>query len=106
MVFDKELSWRWEPIPPVKVNRATVSCGNFAAEDYMLRWAIIFLIISLIAGGFGFANLSVFTRRISFLLFALFFIGFLVLLGFALLVVNAVDGTSIGTSVLISAIEA
>lgn len=29
----------------------------------MLRWAIIFLVISLIAGGLGLTNISVFARR-------------------------------------------
>ena len=51
----------------------------------MLKWAIIFLIISLIAGGLGFANVSDFARKIAFVLFGLFFIGFLIMLGFALL---------------------
>jgi len=66
----------------------------------MLRWAVLFLIISLIVGGFGFANISDFTRKFSFVLFGLFFLGFLVLLGFALLVVNAVDSVSLGTDFL------
>lgn len=57
----------------------------------MLRLAIIFLVISLVAGAFGFINFSDLTRRISFVLFALFFIGFLIFLGFALLVVDAVS---------------
>lgn len=66
----------------------------------MLRWAILFLIISLIAGGFGFANVSEFTRKISFVLFGLFFLGFLILLGFVFLVLEAVGGVSLGTDVL------
>ena len=37
----------------------------------MLRWAIVFLVISLIAGGFGLANISDVTRKISFVLFGL-----------------------------------
>ena len=69
----------------------------------MLRWAIIFLIISLITGGFGLANLSEFTRKISFILFGLFFLGFLLLLGFALLVTQAPSGVSLGTDVLVVA---
>jgi uncharacterized membrane protein YtjA (UPF0391 family) len=69
-------------------------------EPTMLRWAILFLIISLVAGGFGLANISDFTRKISFILFGLFFIGFLVMLGFALLVLEVVDGVSLGTDVL------
>ena len=69
----------------------------------MLRWAIIFLIISLIAGGFGLANLSDFTRKISFILFGLFFLGFLLLLAFALLVTQALSGVSLGTDLLVVA---
>ena len=69
----------------------------------MLRWAIFFLVISLIAGGFGLANLSDFTRKISFILFGLFFLGFLLLLGFALLVTQALSGVSLGTDVLVVA---
>ena len=66
----------------------------------MLRLAILFLIISVIAGGFGFANVSDFTRKIFFVLFGLFFLGFLILLGFTLLVLEAVGGVSLGTDVL------
>jgi uncharacterized membrane protein YtjA (UPF0391 family) len=69
----------------------------------MLRWAILFLIISLIAGGFGFANFSDFTRKISFILFGLFFLGFLLLLGFAMLVTQALAGVSLGTDILVVA---
>jgi uncharacterized membrane protein YtjA (UPF0391 family) len=69
----------------------------------MLRWAILFLVISLVAGGLGLANLSDFTRKISFILFGLFFVGFLLLLGFALLVTQALDGVSLGTDVLVAA---
>jgi uncharacterized membrane protein YtjA (UPF0391 family) len=61
----------------------------------VLRLAIIFLAISLVAGAFGFINISDITRRISFVLFALFFIGFLIFLGFALLVVDAVSAPAL-----------
>jgi len=66
----------------------------------MLQWAIFFLIVSLVAGGFGFASVSDFARKTSFVLFGLFFLGFLLLLGFALLVVNVVDSVSLGTDYL------
>jgi uncharacterized membrane protein YtjA (UPF0391 family) len=49
----------------------------------VFRYAIIFLIISLLAGGVGLTNISVIAKRISLVLFALFFLGFLALLGFA-----------------------
>jgi uncharacterized membrane protein YtjA (UPF0391 family) len=57
----------------------------------MLRWAVIFLIISLIAGGLGLTNISAFAKKVSMILFGLFFLGFLLLLGFAYLVAGAVS---------------
>jgi uncharacterized membrane protein YtjA (UPF0391 family) len=57
----------------------------------MFRWVIICLVISLIAGGLGLTNISVFAKRLSLLFFALFFIGFLALGGFAYLVSSAVN---------------
>lgn len=69
----------------------------------MLRYAVIFLILSIVAGAFGFVNISELTRKISFILFGLFFLGFLILLGFALLVVEATDGVSLGTDILVAA---
>jgi uncharacterized membrane protein YtjA (UPF0391 family) len=56
----------------------------------MLRWAVICLVISLIAGGLGLTGVSLFARRLSLILFALFFLGFLALVGFAYLVSSAV----------------
>jgi uncharacterized membrane protein YtjA (UPF0391 family) len=51
----------------------------------MFRFAILFLIISLIAGAVGMTNVSIMAKRISLILFGLFFLGFLALLGFAYL---------------------
>lgn len=56
----------------------------------MLRWAIICLIISLVAGGFGLTGISSFAKKLALFFFALFFLGFLALLGFAYLVAQAV----------------
>ncbi|MCB4771103.1 DUF1328 domain-containing protein [Ancylobacter sp. Lp-2] len=55
----------------------------------MFKYAVIFLIISLIAGGIGFTGVSALARRISFILFGLFFLGFLALVGLAMLVDHA-----------------
>ncbi len=55
----------------------------------MLRYAVIFLILSLVAGAFGLTNISALAKKISLILFALFFLGFLLLLGFAWLVAGA-----------------
>ncbi|QIB32589.1 DUF1328 family protein [Ancylobacter pratisalsi] len=55
----------------------------------MFKYAVIFLVISLVAGGIGFTNVSAFARRISLILFGLFFLGFLALVGLAMLVDQA-----------------
>lgn len=57
----------------------------------MFKYAILFFIVSLVAGGFGLTNLSTFARRTSMALFAIFFLGFLALLGFAYLLGEAFE---------------
>ena len=61
----------------------------------MFRWAIICLVISLVAGGLGLTNISAFAKKLSMIFFALFFLGFLALLGFAYLVVGAVSSSDL-----------
>jgi uncharacterized membrane protein YtjA (UPF0391 family) len=56
----------------------------------MLRFAIIFLIISLIAGALGLVNISTVARRISIFLFALFFLIAAALFGIVILIGEAV----------------
>jgi uncharacterized membrane protein YtjA (UPF0391 family) len=56
----------------------------------MLRYAIIFLVISLIAGALGLVNVSTVARRISMVLFALFFLIAAALFGIVVLVGEAV----------------
>ena len=70
----------------------------------MFKYAIIFLVISLIAGGLGLTGLSGFAKRSSMVLFALFFLGFLALLGFAYLLGEAFNAGS--QSMLVSAMMA
>jgi hypothetical protein len=55
----------------------------------MFKFALFFLVISVIAGAIGMTNFSQFARRISLVFFALFFLGFLALLGFAYLLGEA-----------------
>jgi uncharacterized membrane protein YtjA (UPF0391 family) len=57
----------------------------------MFRYAIIFLVLSLIAGGIGLTNISIWLKRISLVFFALFFLGFLALLGLAYLLGEAFE---------------
>ena len=61
----------------------------------MLKYAIIFLVISLIAGAVGMTNVSQVARRVSMVLFALFFIGFLALVGFAYMVGEAISHSNL-----------
>ena len=51
----------------------------------MLKWAIIFLLISLVAGGLGFTNLSAGAATIAKVLFAVFFVIFLIFVVLAFL---------------------
>jgi uncharacterized membrane protein YtjA (UPF0391 family) len=57
----------------------------------MFKFALFFFLVSLIAGGVGLTNISTFARRVSLVLFALFFLGFLALLGFAYLLGEAFE---------------
>jgi uncharacterized membrane protein YtjA (UPF0391 family) len=59
----------------------------------MLKYALMFLVISLLAGAIGFTGISDVARRISLVLFGLFFLGFLLLIGFALLVDRAMESS-------------
>jgi uncharacterized membrane protein YtjA (UPF0391 family) len=61
----------------------------------MLKYAIIFLVISLIAGAVGLTNVSAVAKRVSMVLFALFFLGFLALVGFAYVLGEAVSQSAL-----------
>jgi uncharacterized membrane protein YtjA (UPF0391 family) len=67
------------PIPPV----TRAAAGR--RTRVMLKWAIIFLIISIVAGALGFTGLSATAARISKILFAIFFVLFLLVVGVAIL---------------------
>lgn len=54
----------------------------------MLKWALIFLVISLIAGAFGFTGLARGAATIAKVLFGLFLILFVIFLILALTVVG------------------
>ena len=54
----------------------------------MLKWALIFLVISLIAGAFGFTGIARGAATIAKVLFGLFLILFLIFLILALTAMN------------------
>jgi uncharacterized membrane protein YtjA (UPF0391 family) len=57
----------------------------------LLKYAFFFLIVSIVAGAVGFTGISQIARRISFALFGILFVIFLVLLGISMLVDKAVQ---------------
>jgi uncharacterized membrane protein YtjA (UPF0391 family) len=69
----------------LKRGAASSENENFA----MLKWALIFLVISLVAGALGFTGLAAGAARTAKILFAVFLAIFLVLLVLALVVGDA-----------------
>lgn len=70
----------------------------------MIKYAVIFLVVSLLAGAVGFTNVSDIARRISLILFGLFFLGFLLLVGLAMLVDRSMESSMLpAASVLLPA---
>jgi len=61
----------------------------------MFRYAVIFLVISLVAGAVGLTNVSAIAKRISMVLFAIFFVIFLALFGVAYLIGEAIEHSSL-----------
>ncbi|PWB60413.1 MAG: DUF1328 domain-containing protein [Bradyrhizobiaceae bacterium] len=61
----------------------------------MLKYAILFLVISLIAGALGFANISQVARRISMALFAIFFLLAAIVFGLVYLVGEAIVNSAL-----------
>lgn len=55
----------------------------------MFKFAVIFLIVSLVAGAIGLTNVSQVARRISMALFALFFLMAAVIFGLAWMIGEA-----------------
>jgi uncharacterized membrane protein YtjA (UPF0391 family) len=69
----------------------------------MFKYAVVFLIISLIAGALWLTNGSQIAKRVSMVLFALFFLAFLALMGFAYLVSEAIDRPALAPAVPVTA---
>ena len=66
----------------------------------MFKYAFLFLIISILAGAVGFTGVSDVARRISFILFGILFVIFLLLLGFAALVGHAIQPAMLAPLIL------
>ena len=57
----------------------------------MFKYTVIYLIVSLIAGVLGLTNVLQVAKRVSMVLFAMFFLVLLALRGFAYLASEAID---------------
>lgn len=68
----------------------------------MFKYAFLFLFISMAAGAVGLTGVSDFTRKISFALFGILFVIFLILLGFAALVEKAIQPAMLLPAVLVA----
>lgn len=51
----------------------------------MLKWTIIFFLVSIVAGSFGFTGIAVGTQAIARILFAIFLVLFLMVLIFGVI---------------------
>ena len=56
----------------------------------MFEYAVIFLLVALITGTLGLTNVSDIAKNVSLVLFAVFFLMFLALVGFAYLARDAI----------------
>ncbi len=68
----------------------------------MLKFAILFLVISLIAGALGFTNASVIARRISMAIFAIFFLLAAIVFGLVYLVGEAIVNSALPLATLVT----
>jgi uncharacterized membrane protein YtjA (UPF0391 family) len=60
-----------------------------AREGSMLKWALIFFLVSIVAAVFGFTNVAAGAQAIAKVLFFLFIILFLIVLIFGVIAGNA-----------------
>jgi uncharacterized membrane protein YtjA (UPF0391 family) len=66
--------------------------AEFASEDTMLRWALIFLVLGLVAGALGFWGIAGASIAIAKVLFFIFIAIFVVLLILGLTVARKATG--------------
>jgi uncharacterized membrane protein YtjA (UPF0391 family) len=74
----------------VAAHYVAVEKSSQTKGSVMLRWAIIFFVVSLVAGLFGFTGISAATAGIARILFFLFLVIFLVFLVLSLMAGNAI----------------
>jgi uncharacterized membrane protein YtjA (UPF0391 family) len=85
-----------EPVPALEVRSAiSIAAAGLAAKAWkeramtLLRWALLFFLISIVAGVLGFTGISAATADIARFLFYVFVVIFLVLLILGLTIFRA-----------------
>jgi uncharacterized membrane protein YtjA (UPF0391 family) len=63
-----------------RLSNAVGSGATHLLEDTMLKWALIFLVISIVAGALGFTGISQASAGIARILFFIFIVIFVILL--------------------------
>lgn len=81
-VAPRRISWNTQAGPAVLTpsGSGTAAATKGYGDQSMLKWAIIFLVISLVAGALGFSGISSAAGRIAKILFAVFLAIFIILL--------------------------
>jgi uncharacterized membrane protein YtjA (UPF0391 family) len=73
------------PVHPAPWQNSSSQLGAFNKEPAMIKWAIIFFIISVVAGFFGFTGVASGARTMAKVLFFIALIIFLIVLIFGVL---------------------
>jgi uncharacterized membrane protein YtjA (UPF0391 family) len=68
--------------------RSSIPLAINAAETQMLKWALIFFVVSIVAGLFGFTGIAVGAAEVSKILFFIFLVLFAIFLVAGLLAYN------------------
>jgi uncharacterized membrane protein YtjA (UPF0391 family) len=64
----------------------------FCGESGMLKWAIVFAVVALIAGGLGFGGVAGAAGDVAKILFFLFAVGFVIFLALGVMVGKKLSG--------------
>lgn len=78
-----------EPRAAARACPGAAAWGRAMQGRAMLKWALFFLVVSLIAGALGFTGIAAGAARIAKILFAIFFAIFLLILIFGVLLGQA-----------------
>jgi len=78
--------------PSLAFSRRSRAARAFRGERIMLKWALIFAIVALIAGGLGFGGVAGAAAGVAKILFFLFVLGFVIFLALGLMAGKKIAG--------------